>query len=51
MLYAIRKGLELKREEGYAPATAKDKHLMTEAEQWAEEMYKGGAGTYKRTPV
>lgn len=51
MLYAIRKGFEIKREEGYAPATAKDKHLMTEAEQWAEEMYKGGAGTYKRTPV
>ncbi|VVB80817.1 Uncharacterised protein [uncultured archaeon] len=50
MLYAIRKGFEIKREEGYAPATAKDKHLMTEAEQWAEDLYKGGAGTYKRTP-
>jgi hypothetical protein len=48
MIYAIRKGLEIKKEEGYKPAgTAK--HLMTAAEQMAESMYQGGAGTYKRT--
>ena len=50
MLYAIRKGFEIKKEEGYTPATKADKHLMTTAQEWAEEMYKGGAGTYKRTP-
>jgi hypothetical protein len=50
MLYAIRKGMEIKKEEGYAPATQRAKHLMTAAEQMAESMYQGGAGTYKRTP-
>jgi len=49
MIYAIRKGLEIKKEEGYKPAgTAR--HLMTAAEQMAESMYQTGAGTYKRAP-
>ncbi len=48
-IYAIRRGLEEKKKEGYRPA-AQDKHLMTAAEQMAESMYQGGAGTYKRTP-
>lgn len=48
-IYAIRRGLEEKKKEGYKPA-ARDKHLMTAAEQMAENMYQGGAGTYKRTP-
>jgi hypothetical protein len=50
MIYAIRKGLEIKKEEGYSPAP-RDKHLMTAAQQMAENMYQGGAGTYKRGPV
>jgi hypothetical protein len=50
MIYAIRKGLEIKKEEGYKPA-ARDRHLMTAAEQMAENMYQGGAGTYKRGTV
>ncbi|MBW2970137.1 hypothetical protein KY319_03370 [Candidatus Woesearchaeota archaeon] len=49
MLYAIRKGFEIKKEEGYKPAPT-EKHLMTAAEEWAEQMYQGTAGTYKRTP-
>ncbi len=50
MIYAIRKSVEIKKEEGYKPAgTAK--HLMTAVEQMAESMYQGGAGTYKRNPA
>jgi len=51
MIYAIRKGIEIKKEEGYKPANKRSEHLMTAAEQMAENMYQGGAGTYKRTPV
>lgn len=52
MIYAIRRGLEEKKkdiQEGeYSPAKTA-KHLLTAAEQMAENMYQGsGAGTYKR---
>ncbi len=49
MIYAIRRGLEIKKEEGYKPAAA-SKHLWTRAQELAETMYQGGAGSYKRTP-
>ncbi len=45
-IYAIRKGLEIKKEEGYN----QNQNVMTAAEKMAETVYKGGAGTYKRTP-
>jgi len=47
-LYALRRGLEKKKEEGYVPPTAQAKHLLTAAEEIAEGLYKGGAGSYKR---
>ena len=50
MVYAIRKGFEIKKEEGYAPAK-KDKNLMTAAEQMAESMYQSTSGTYRRNPT
>ncbi len=53
MIYAIRKGLEIKKEdmqEGqYRPAT-KAKHLLNAAESMTESMYKGaGEGWYRKT--
>lgn len=46
MVYAIRKGFEIKREEGYRPA-GKKKHMMTAAEQMAQDMYESTSETYK----
>lgn len=46
-IYAIRKGLEIKKEEGYKPST-KDQHLMTAAEQMADAMYQKADNMYKR---
>ena len=54
MIYAISRGLEEKKkdmQEGQYKAGRQAKHLMTEAEQMAERMYQGGAGSYKRTPA
>jgi len=50
MLYAIRRGLEEKKkdvQEGQYSPGAKEKHLMTAAEQMAESMYNSAGGTYK----
>jgi len=52
-IYSIRRGLEEKKkdmEEGQYRPARQAKHLLTAAEQMAENMYQGGAGTYKRTP-
>jgi hypothetical protein len=52
-IYSIRRGLEEKKrdmEEGQYKPARQAKHLLTAAEQMAENMYQGGAGTYKRTP-
>ncbi len=52
MVYAIRKGLEEKKkdmQEGEYKPARQAKHLLTAAEQMAENMYQGGAGGYKRT--
>ncbi|GEM_PF-2303566 len=46
LVYAIRKGFEIKREEGYQPA-GKKKHMMTAAEQMAQDMYNTTSNTYK----
>jgi len=54
MIYAIRRGLEVKKEEieeGQYRADQTAKHLMTAAEQMAENMYKSTTGTYKRGPT
>ena len=51
MLYAISRGLEEKRKEGYKAPDEKARHLQTAAEQMAEGMYQSGAGTYKRGGV
>jgi len=48
LVYAIRKGFEIKREEGYKPAEKK-KHMMTAAEQMAQDMYESTSTTYKNT--
>jgi len=50
MIYAIRKGFEIKRQDGYNPA-AKDESLMTAAEQMADSMYTSATGGYKRNPA
>jgi len=50
MIYAIRKGFEIKRQDGYNPAT-KDENLMTAAEQMADSMYASATGGYKRNPA
>lgn len=44
MIYAVRKGWEVKREEGYV---AKAKHLQTAGEEMAEKMYKSASTMYK----
>ncbi len=49
LVYAIRKGIEIKKEEGYTPAK-KDKHLMTAAEQMADSMYNSAGSAYKGNP-
>ncbi len=46
-IYAIRKAIEIKKEEGYN----QNQNVMTAAQQIAETVYKGGAGTYKRGPT
>ncbi len=54
MVYAIARGLEEKKkdmEEGQYKPARQAKHLLTAAEQMAESMYQGGAGSYKRTPA
>jgi len=49
-IYAIRKGFEIKREDGYKPAK-KDQHIMTAGEEMANTMYSDGSGgTYKSNP-
>lgn len=49
LVYAIRKGIEIKKEEGYTPAK-KDRHLMTAAEQMADSMYNSAGSAYKGNP-
>ncbi|MEM3154850.1 MAG: hypothetical protein QW165_04790 [Candidatus Woesearchaeota archaeon] len=51
IIYAIRKGLEIKKEEGYKPPTMRERHLMTAAEQMAESMYQTAGRTYKTNPT
>jgi len=47
MIYAVKRGFEVKREEGYKAPDAKAEHLQTEGEKWAEKLYKSAATMYK----
>jgi hypothetical protein len=47
MIYAIRRGFEVKKQEGYKAPDAKSEHLQTEGEKMAEKLYKSAATMYK----